>query len=173
MVIISPRNLSCCLQRWQRVWWCMNVWCFSLFVNNNAESTQPWVCHKTAISPLFCLLSHSSYSCSSTHLLSGKAHVVPHVRENSGLNEEALQAQSFASTLQLGSFADAALDELQHAALLLPTDLQRRRDTVFKGSTRWRLKKKKKDFGNKEKNWGEKKELCSDEAPAEGWDVSL
>lgn len=57
------------------------------------------------------------------YLLSGDAHVVPHVGEDSRLNEEALQAQSFASTLQLGSFADAALDKLQHAILLLPTDL--------------------------------------------------
>lgn len=85
--------------------------------------------HETAISQLFCLLSHRSYSWSSTHLLSGNAHVVPHVRENSGLDEEPLQAQSFASTLQLGSFADAALDKLQHAGLLLPTDLQRRTDS--------------------------------------------
>lgn len=59
----------------------------------------------------------------SLYLLSGDAHVVPHVRENSGLNEEPFQAQSFASTLQLGSFADAALDKLQHTILLLPTDL--------------------------------------------------
>lgn len=92
----------------------MNVWCFSLFVHKNAESTQA--------------LSLSQNRDITTHLLSGNAHVVPHVRENSGLNEEALQAQSFASTLQLGSFADAALDELQHAGLLLPADLQRRRD---------------------------------------------
>lgn len=59
----------------------------------------------------------------SLYLLPGDAHVVLHVRENSGLNEEPFQAQSFASTLQLGSFADAALDELQNAILLLPTDL--------------------------------------------------
>lgn len=59
----------------------------------------------------------------STYLLSGDAHVVPHIRENSGLNEEPFQAQSFAATLQLGSFADAALDKLQHTVVLLPTDL--------------------------------------------------
>lgn len=167
MVITSPCNLSCCLQHWQRMWWCMNVWCFSLFVNKNAESIQPWVCHKTPISQLFCLLSHRSYSWSSTHLLSGDAHVVPHVRENSGLNKETFQAQSFASTLQLGSFADAALDELQHTGLLLPTDLQREQQK-FKGSP-----KKKKDFGTKEKNIVGKKEENWEETPAEGWDVSL
>lgn len=59
----------------------------------------------------------------SSYLLSGDAHVVRHVGENRWLNEEALQAQSFASTLQLGSFTDAALDELQHTILLLPADL--------------------------------------------------
>ena len=62
---------------------------------------------------------------SSSYLLSGDAHVIPHIRENSGLNEEPFQAQSFASTLHLGSFTDAALDELQHTILLLPTDLWR------------------------------------------------
>lgn len=59
----------------------------------------------------------------SSHLLSSDAHVVRHVGENGGLDEEALRAQSFAPTLQLGSFTDAALDELQHAVLLLPADL--------------------------------------------------
>lgn len=57
------------------------------------------------------------------YLLSSDAHVIPHVREYSGLNEEPFHAQSFASTLQLGSFTDAALDILQHTILLLPTDL--------------------------------------------------
>lgn len=66
----------------------------------------------------------------SPYLLSGDAHVIPHVRENSGLNEEPFQAQSFASTLQLGSFTDAALDELQHTIVLLPTDLWRGRRDV-------------------------------------------
>lgn len=59
----------------------------------------------------------------SLYLLFGDAHLIPHVRENCGLNEEPFQAQSFASTLQLGSFTDATLDKLQHTILLLPTDL--------------------------------------------------
>lgn len=63
----------------------------------------------------------------SLYLLSGDAHVIPHIRENSGFNEEPFQAQSFAATLQLGSFADATLDKLQHTILLFPTDLWRRR----------------------------------------------
>lgn len=63
----------------------------------------------------------------STYLLSGDAHVVPHVGEDSGLEEEAFHTQSFASTLQLGSFTDATLDKLQHPILLLPTDLQGKR----------------------------------------------
>ena len=62
-----------------------------------------------------------------SYLLSGDAHVIPHIRENSGLNEEPFQAQSFASALQLGSFTDATLDKLQHTILLLPTDLWGRR----------------------------------------------
>lgn len=66
-------------------------------------------------------------SISPSYLLSGNAHVVRHVGENRRLNEEALQAQSFASTLQLGSFTDAALDVFQHTILLLPADLLGRR----------------------------------------------
>lgn len=61
----------------------------------------------------------------SPYLLPCDAHVIPHIGENRGLNEKAFQAQSFASTLQLGSFADAALDVLQHAVLLLAADLWR------------------------------------------------
>lgn len=61
----------------------------------------------------------------SLYLLSGDDHVIPHIRENRGLNEKPLQAQSFASMLQLGSFTDAALDVLQHPILLVPTDLWR------------------------------------------------
>lgn len=61
------------------------------------------------------------------YLLSGDAHVIPHIRENSGLNEEPFQAQGFASALQLGSFTDATLDKLQHTILLLLTDLWGRR----------------------------------------------
>lgn len=59
------------------------------------------------------------------YLLSGDAHVIPHIRENSGLNEVPLQARGFASTLQLGSFAYATLDKFQHTVLLLATDLWR------------------------------------------------
>lgn len=64
------------------------------------------------------------FSCAGAlYLLSGDTHVVCHVRENRGLNVEPLQAQGFASTLQLGSFTDAALDKLQHTILLLPANL--------------------------------------------------
>lgn len=69
--------------------------------------------------------------CSSSYLFPGNAHVVCHVRENCGLNEEPFQAQSFASTLQVGPFTDATLDELQHTGLLLPTDLWRWRTDLF------------------------------------------
>lgn len=108
----------------------------------NTESIRSRVCHKTVKSQLCRLLSRRSYGPPSTHLLSGKAHVIPHVGENSGFDEEPLQAQSFASTLQLGSFADAALDVLQHAGLLLPTDLRGRylkgfQERLKKGRDLW------------------------------------
>lgn len=45
-----------------------------------------------------------------SYLLLGNSHVILHVRENCGFNEEPFQAQSFASTLQLGSFLDSTLD---------------------------------------------------------------
>lgn len=69
-------------------------------------------------------------SSSSSYLLSGDQHVIPHIRENSGLNKEPFQAQSFASTLHLGPFTDAALDEPQHSILLLPADLWRWRTDI-------------------------------------------
>lgn len=79
------------------------------------------------------------------YLLSGDAHVIPHIRENSGLNEEPFQAQSFASTLQLGSFTDATLDELQHTILLLPADLWgRRTDFVWELRAKKTIKKDKR-----------------------------
>lgn len=69
------------------------------------------------------------------YLLSGDAHVIPHIRENGGLNEEPFQAQSFASTLQLGSFTDATLDKLQNTILLLPADLWRWRKDIWEPKT--------------------------------------
>lgn len=68
----------------------------------------------------------------SSYLLSGDAHVILHIRENSGLNEEPFRVHSFASTLHLGPFTDAALDEPQHAILLLPADLWRWRTDVIR-----------------------------------------
>lgn len=105
----------------------------------------------------------------SLYLLSGDAHVVPHVRENSGLNEEPFQAQSFASTLQLGSFADAALDKLQHTILLLPTDLWgRRMDIKWEPKTNRHFetqKKKIKQVIKREQNF------CWNESPMDVLDL--
>lgn len=67
----------------------------------------------------------------SLYLFSGNAHVISDVREDRRLNEEPFQAQSFASTLQLGPFGNAALDELQHTALMLSADLWRWRTDLL------------------------------------------
>lgn len=73
----------------------------------------------------------------SLYLLSGDAHVICHIWENGGLNEEAFHTQSFAATLQLGAFTDAALDKLQHAILLLTTDLHSQKtDRMWKQGTK-------------------------------------
>lgn len=67
----------------------------------------------------------------SLYLFSGNAHVISDVREDCRLNEEPFQAQSFASTLQLGPFGNADLDELQHTALMLSADLWRWRTDLL------------------------------------------
>lgn len=58
------------------------------------------------------------------YLLLGNPHVVSDIGENSGLNEEALPSQAFASTLQLGALGHTALDELQDLVVLFLINLQ-------------------------------------------------
>lgn len=57
------------------------------------------------------------------YLFLGDAHVVGHVGEDGGLDEEALPAQAFPATLQPGPLGDAALDQLQDLVVLLLIDL--------------------------------------------------
>lgn len=64
----------------------------------------------TLLCMYFLLIGWTAWIEIRSYLLLGDSHVIPHIRENRGLNEEPFQAQSFASTLQLSSFLDSTLD---------------------------------------------------------------
>lgn len=58
------------------------------------------------------------------YLLFGNAHVVLHIGEDRRLDVVAFGEGGFPSALQFSSLTDAALDELQHAPLVLDADLR-------------------------------------------------
>lgn len=60
------------------------------------------------------------------YLFPGDAHVISHVGENGGFNEEALAPQSLAPALQPGPFSHTTLDQLQDLVVLLFVNLKRR-----------------------------------------------